>query len=263
MSKPRPPAGETTTLDWLMGGQLAIRQPVAGHRGGTDTLLLAAAAPQRSGVLVDMGAGVGTAGLAVARRGGCENLVLVEIQPELAELAHENIERNGLSGLAQAVTADVLTAAGRRAGGLTNGMAEAVIANPPYLTPGRSQTSPDASRALAHSLSDGGIEAWLRAASALLRPGGSFAVIQRTDALQALLAACGSRFGALEIWPIYPKAGEPSHRIILRGIKGSRAPLCVMPPVILHEADGVFTPHALALHEGRALLGPGGTQESS
>ena len=130
MSKPRPTAGETTTLDWLMGGKLAIRQPVAGHRGGTDTLLLAAAAPERSGVLVDLGAGVGTAGLAVARRGGCAKLVLVEIQPELAALAEENIAQNGFSDFASAVCADALSATGRRKSGLNNGMADVVIANP-------------------------------------------------------------------------------------------------------------------------------------
>lgn len=254
MSKPRPAPGETTTLDVLMAGKLRIRQPVEGHRGGTDTLLLAAAAPANAGVLVDLGAGVGTAGLAVARRGACTRAILVEIQPALCELARENAAANGLDAIASVICTDALTATGRRAGGLENGLADTLISNPPYLTAGRSQTSPDHSRALAHTLHASGLEGWLRAAAALLRPGGALALIHRTDCLDAILTACAGRFGGLQITPVYPRDGAPSHRVIVRGIKGSRAPLAMAPGLILHSETGGFTPQAAALHAGEAIL---------
>lgn len=254
MSKPRPAPGETTTLDILMDGALKIRQPVDGHRGGTDTLLLAAAAPPAAGVLLDLGAGVGAAGLAVARRGGCAQLVLVEIQPRLADLARENAAANGLGDRTSVVCADALIPKLRQASGLANGLADALISNPPYLTAGNSQTSPDPSRALAHTLPESGLEGWLRAAAALLRPGGIFAMIHRTDCLEEILAACRGRFGALQILPVYPREGAPSHRVILRGVKGSRAPLSLAPGLVVHEPSGAFTPRATALHAGEQLL---------
>jgi tRNA1(Val) A37 N6-methylase TrmN6 len=254
MSKPRPLQGETTTLDHLMGGKLLIRQPVEGHRGGTDTMLLAAAAPPTQGVLVDLGAGVGTAGLAVARRGGCGQAVLAEIQPHLAALASENITANALSERVRVVCADALTPAGRRAGGLANGMADVVIANPPYLTPRQTRTSPEPTRALAHSLGEAGIESWLRAAAALLLPGGRLALIHRTDALRDILNVASGRFGGIQIIPVYPREGEPSRRIILRAVKGSRAPLTIAPPLLVHGEGGGFTERAAALHTGDELL---------
>ena len=254
MSKPRPATGEDTTLDWLMAGKLRIRQPVEGHRGGTDTMLLAAAAPATTGMLVDLGAGAGTAGLAVARRGGCGRFLLAEIQPRLAELAAQNIRENSLADMGSAVCADALSAPARRAAGLANGMADVLIVNPPYLTPGRSQTSPDPARATAHSFAEGGIEAWLRAAAALLKPDGRLALIHRADCLGDLLVASAGRFGGVEIIPVYPREGEPAHRIILRAVKGSRAPLRIAPPLVVHMAGGGFTPRAQALHDGRDTL---------
>ncbi len=254
MDEALPVRHNNTTLDHLMGGKLHIRQPATGHRGGTDTMLLAAAAPLSSGTLVDIGAGVGTAGLAVALREGSGRIILVEIQPDIAALARENIELNGLAERAQAICADVLSAAGRRAAGLTNGIADVVIANPPYLVPGRTRTSPDLARATAHSLAKGGLEAWARAAAALLHPGGQFVMIQRADALEEILPAFAGRFGGLDLIFVHPREGEPAVRMIARATKGSRGPVRILPPLIVHGPGGDFTARAKAIHMGEEFL---------
>src|ERR1700732_4221034 len=94
-------SGETTE-DAFLGGQLRLRQPKSGHRAGHDALLLAAATPARSGNrVVDFGAGVGAAGLAVAKRVAGIELVLVEIDQALAGLARGN-------AVANAIPADVV-----------------------------------------------------------------------------------------------------------------------------------------------------------
>src|SRR4051812_20092052 len=72
-------AGDVTE-DGFLGGRLRLRQPKSGHRAGHDAILLAAATAARAGDrVVDFGAGVGAAGLAVARRLPDIDLVLVEI----------------------------------------------------------------------------------------------------------------------------------------------------------------------------------------
>ncbi|MGB6175434.1 MAG: methyltransferase, partial [Methylocella sp.] len=58
----RPPP---VVADAFLGGRLLLCQPAEGHRCGTDAVLLAAAAPADfSGLAIDVGAGVGAAGLA-------------------------------------------------------------------------------------------------------------------------------------------------------------------------------------------------------
>ena len=87
-----------TTEDAFLGGRLRLRQPRSGHRSGHDAMLLAAAIAARPGDrVVEFGAGVGAAGLALARRAGAIELTLVEIDPRLAALARDNAAANDIA----------------------------------------------------------------------------------------------------------------------------------------------------------------------
>src|SRR5450830_2144147 len=86
-----------TSEDAVLGGRLLLRQPLAGHRVGHDAILLAAATGGRAAELaVDLGAGVGAAGLALAARVGGLKVTLVEIDKALCALAADNARLNGL-----------------------------------------------------------------------------------------------------------------------------------------------------------------------
>src|SRR6516164_10768778 len=104
----RMPAEADLSDDAVLGGRLRLRQPRRGHRFGHDAILLAAAVAARAGErAVELGAGVGAAGLALARRVEAVEVTLVEIDPALTALAAENAERNGLAGRVRAVSLDV------------------------------------------------------------------------------------------------------------------------------------------------------------
>src|SRR5438132_4814138 len=92
------PMSAEVTEDAALGGRLRLKQPRRGHRVGHDAILLAAASAARPGDhLVDLGAGVGAAGLALALRITGVTVTLVEVDPGLAALAAENADRNGLA----------------------------------------------------------------------------------------------------------------------------------------------------------------------
>ena len=100
-----------TTEDAVLGGRLILRQPRRGHRVGHDAILLAAATDARPGEhAVELGAGVGAAGLALAQRVAGVTVTLVEIDPALAALARDNAARNGLGDRVQVAVLDVAAA---------------------------------------------------------------------------------------------------------------------------------------------------------
>ncbi len=240
--------------DLLFDGSLVLHQPAGGHRAGTDAVLLAAAAPPLAkGLIVDVGAGTGAVGLALAQQNKGARAVLMEKNPKFAELARKNVAANALGARALVLEADLFDVSARKAKGLVEA-ADLVVTNPPYLDAGKSRLSPDSDRVLAHVLDAGGIGKWLRAALALLRPGGILVAIHRADALDALLAALDGLLGGVEILPIFPKEGEKATRVILRGRKGSKAPLALLPGLVLHGADGAFTPAAEEIHRRGARL---------
>src|SRR5580658_263021 len=94
--------------DGVLGGKLVLRQPLRGHRFGHDAILLAAATAALAGEqAVELGSGVGAAGLALARRIPGLAVTLVEIDPALSALGRDNAERNGLAARVRAVCLDV------------------------------------------------------------------------------------------------------------------------------------------------------------
>jgi tRNA1(Val) A37 N6-methylase TrmN6 len=240
--------------DLFLNGALRLRQPAKGHRAGTDAVLLAAAVANPQGRLVDAGSGVGAAGLMLAQRAPELDITLIEIDSLTAQLARENVALNGLETRARVVEADLLSAARRNAAGLVNNCADIVITNPPWLAPGRSRPSPDARRTLAHVAGVDGLHGWMRAVAALAKPHARMALITHAQDLQALLDACAGRFGNLAILPVHPHAGAPAIRLLVSGEKGSRAAPRILQGLVLHEADGAFTPLASALHRGEATL---------
>src|SRR3954464_7124221 len=140
--------------DAFLGGQLRLQQLKSGHRAGHDAVLLAAATPARPGDRVaDLGAGIGVAGLSVARRVGGIDLVLVEIDPVLSDLARGNAAANEIA--AEVIVLDVeADAATFESRGLVPDSVDLVLMNPPFNDPARHRRSPDDARGLAHVATD-------------------------------------------------------------------------------------------------------------
>lgn len=249
--------GPEIVTDALLNKRLVLRQPVAGHRAGTDAVLLAAAVPTTfSGVAIDVGAGVGTAGLALATIRPAASVRLVETDPDLAALARENCVLNGLADRVSVHAADVLSPPSRRAAGLCDESAALVITNPPFHDPSRARLSPDRGRRQAHAMPDAGsaaLHAWIGASLALAAQGGVLILIHRPEALAIILAALAGRAGGVTILPVLPRGSTPASRILVRAKKGSRAPLAIAPPLVLHEGNA-FTRAAEAIHRGEASI---------
>jgi tRNA1(Val) A37 N6-methylase TrmN6 len=255
------------TDDAFLGGALQILQPRSGYRAGLDAVMLAAAVPTPEGPsperptlerpmrVLDLGAGVGTAGLCLARRIANAEVTLLEREPALVGLAKENVARNGLSARVCVVEGEVgLSASALRALGLAEESFHHVMANPPYHDRDAGTLAPDAQKAGAHAMADTELERWARFMARMTAPGGSVTVIHKAEALIRLLVALNGRFGGLVVMPLYPRQGAPAHRVIVQGIKGSRAPPKLLSGLVLHGAGDVFTPEAQEILRGPAAL---------
>ncbi len=104
-------AASATSVDDFLGGRLSVVQPRGGHRAGSDAVFLAAAVKARGGERVlDVGAGVGVAGLCLLARVPDLDVTAVEIDARLCALAEKNAELNGFSATFSVVNADVTLA---------------------------------------------------------------------------------------------------------------------------------------------------------
>lgn len=250
------------TRDAFLGGRVMLLQPARGYRAGIDAVFLAAAAQAQAGrpalAILDAGAGVGTVGLLAAKRLESSvdvQVTLIERSPELAALALRNADENGLASRSRVVCADLLGPAGEvAAAGAPDESFDLVLANPPYHVEARGTISGNQIKAGAHAMGDGDLDRWARVMARLVRPGGEVIVVHRADALADLLKALSPRFGALRILPLHPREGEPASRVLVKGVKGSRAPLLLLPGMALHLEGHAFHPIAnQILREGAGL----------
>ncbi len=243
--------GRDVSDDAFLGGALSILQPRNGYRAGLDAVMLAAAVSAGSGRpsrVLDVGAGVGTAGLCLARRAPFAEVVLLEKEPQLAALATENVARNDLAGRVRVVTGEVgAPAVELRALGLVEESFAHVMANPPFHDTDAGTVPPDALKAGAHVMPDAELDAWARLMARMTAPGGEATIIHKADALARLLAVLDARFGALKVLPLHPRTGAAAHRVLVQGIKGSRGPLQILPGFVLHQDGNTFTGPAQAI----------------
>ena len=237
--------------DALLGGRVRLLQPAAGYRVAIDPVFLAAAVPAAAGDNVfDIGCGVGAAALCLtARVAGCR-VIGVEAQRELVRLAGENAARNGVANRVTVMVGDIRHPPPR----LEPGSFAHVMANPPYLENEVGTPSPMPAKAAATVEGDADLATWVRFALAMTKARGSVTFIHRADRLEHLLVQFVGRAGGIAVVPLWPGAGKPAKRVIVHARKDSGAPTRLLPGLILHEADGRFTPAADAvLRDAKAI----------
>ena len=228
---------DTVTADRLLGGRVVLSQPLRGYRAAIDPVLLAAAVPAQAGEsVIELGTGTGAAALCLTARVPGVAVTGVEIEPGIAALAGRNALANGVAERFRVVLANVETP-----GALGTASFDHAMANPPYHEAATHPPSPEPAKARANTAPATGLAVWIERALARLRPGGSLTLIQRADRLGEILSALGARAGRIGVLPVQPRADAPASRIIVQAVKGRRTPLVLLPPLVLHEADGRYT----------------------
>lgn len=246
---------QTLTRDAFLGGRLVVSQPERGFRAGLDSVLLGASVRPGARRVLDLGAGAGTAALVALADQPQATATLVEIDDETAALAALNLGNNGMAERGRVLTLDV-TAKGslRASAGLAADHYDAVIANPPFFDPATG-SAPSEARSAARHMPPEALELWVKAAATHAAPEGEIVFIHAAGSLPYLLAAFSRRFGAVTVLPLSPREGEPATRVLIRGIKGSRAPFTLLANRALHEASGrTFRPAFDGIFRGTGRL---------
>ena len=243
------PQGGDIVENALLGGRVRLRQPAKGYRAGMDAALLAAAVGARPGErVIEAGCGAGAVLMQVAARAPGVSLTGVERDPVMAELARENARLNGAD--ATVIEGDI--AAGFR--GLELEPFDHAVSNPPFFDdPGALRTPAPGKQGA--WMADDGLAAWTRFLLKAVREGGKITVIHRADRLADLLEQLSETAGSFSSRPVHPYADEPAKRVLVRTIKTGKAPLRLLPPLVLHDrSGGKHTAEAEAILRGDAGL---------
>jgi tRNA1Val (adenine37-N6)-methyltransferase len=168
----------------------------------------------------------------------------VELQPELAEIAGENVVENGLSDRIRIHTIDMkqLTPT------LTSGPVDRVVSNPPFYPVEKGRLNPDLQRAVARHEVNVTLSELISTAARMLRDGGRFSAVYPVDRLTDMLLEMrreGLTPGMLRF--VHPKEKGPAKFFLVEGVKGEEAALNVPSPLFICQSSGDYTEEAAAM----------------
>lgn len=238
------------TEDGFLGGRVKALQPEKGYRAGIDAVFLAASVPIEPGqTALEAGYGVGVVSLCVTARVSGVHITGVEVASRYSILGEENIKRNDLTGNIQIITGDIKDATRRD---LTQwpptDSFNHVYANPPFFDEGKITKSPVSLRSAARSFQPEDLEAWVKVMAAMAVPKGTITMIHRADSLGRILAAYSTcKIGGIHVAPLYAREGYPASRVLVQGVKASRAPMQNLRGIVLHDDTNAFTAEASAI----------------
>lgn len=146
----------------------------------TDSFVLGAFPRlRRSERVCDLGAGTGLLGLLLLARESSLQITNIELQQAAHDLSLRNTALNGLDRQITCLHADL-----RETSQLPQaGSFDLVVSNPPYFSPDSGLVSPQSARSAARTELTCTLDDVCAAASRLLRFGGRFALVFRTDRL--------------------------------------------------------------------------------
>lgn len=184
---------------------------------------------------VDLGCGSGILSLLLLARTTKLHMTGLELQPEAAALAAENMARNGLEERTQMLSGDIR--AHRRL--FAAGSFELAVSNPPYFPVGSGSLSPDPARAAARGETDCTLPELCAAAAYLLRTGGRFCLVYRPERLSELfcrLSEAGLEPKRLRL--VCPRPESAPSLVLVEARRGGKPGLVIEPPLALTDADG-------------------------
>ena len=222
--------------------RLRLIQKTNGLLFGTDALLLASYIKANpSARAVELGGGSGIISLLCLARQKLGYVTCIEVQPVYAELIARNIALNGFEGKMQALCANVRDVA---TVGIERAVADVVFANPPYMKNDAGAPNAKNEKNIARHEVEGDIEDFCAAAARLLRFGGHFYCVYRTDRMADLFAALDrNRLQAKRLTMVHADMASAPSMLLLDAVLGGKSGLRVTRPLLLYksESDRAYT----------------------
>lgn len=230
---------ENERLDDLQYKGLKLLQKKDGFCFGIDAVLLSHFAEvSKNSRVIDLGTGTGVIAVLIAAKRGPREIVGLEIQPEMAEMAKRSVMLNKLNDQVNIVHGDI-----KEAVGLFGAASfDAVVSNPPYMEKGGGLLNPDDTKAISRHEILCTLEDVVSTASKLLRHGGKFTMVHRPQRLVDII--CQMRHYAIEpkwLKLVHPSPGKKPNLVIISGVRNGNPELRVQEPLYVYDTLGNYS----------------------
>lgn len=175
------------------------------------------------------------------------NFIGIEIQPQCADMASRSVAMNGMEDRVRIDLGDIKEVACS----YKKASFDIVTSNPPYISGNHGLTNPEEPKNIARHEIMVTLQEVVRAASYLLKPGGSFYMIHKPFRLAEIFSCLmENKLEPKRMQLVHPYIDKEPNMVIVEGVKGGNSRIKVDPPLIVYQSPGVYTKQLLATYEG-------------
>ena len=202
----------------------------------------------KTGLVVDFCAGNGAVGLFASSRTKAK-ILSVEIQERLSDMAERSVRLNGLEEQIQVICDDLKNMPSY----IQGSKVDLILCNPPYfkVDPNSNLNESEHYLLARHEITTN-LKEICRSAQSILKSNGRLAIVHRPDRLLDILATLQQyNLAPKRLQFVYPKREKEANMLLIEAIKdGSTSGFKVLPPLIVHNSDGTYTPEIQEIYYG-------------
>lgn len=238
---------ENERIDDLEFKNLKIIQNEKEFCFGMDAVLLSDFAKdiKQNSKIIDLGTGTGILPILLSGKTQNTEIVGIEIQEKMAEMANRSIKLNNLENRIKIINEDIKN---------LNNIFEkesfdAVVTNPPYKENNTGLKNEYEGKIIARHEVKCNLEDIIFACKNLLKDKGTLYMVHRPE---RIIDIC-ELLRKYKIEPkiikfIYPKVGKESNLILIKAVKNARKFLKIEKPLIIYKDNGEYTDEILKIY---------------
>jgi len=239
-------------IDDLQLAGLYLKQDSELFCFGIDAVLLANYAAKfikPSYSVIDLGCGNGIIPVLLTAKSKSDQIYGLEINKSSVNLAKENVDFNNLQTRVKIIEGDIRSIPQE----LRESQFDIALSNPPYIQNKDGAANKNENIASAKHEVHCTLDDVIGCAARLLRNGGTFVMIHRTQRLSEILHRMQHyHIEPKELIMIYPNEEKKSNLFLLKGIKGANSWIDVLPPIYVHDQNGNYTQQIKEIYEFKA-----------
>ena len=224
--------------DLQRNGYKIIQDPCRFCFGMDAVLLSGFARADKGDHVIDLGTGTGIIPILMEAKTEASHLIGLEIQEESADMARRSVALNDLEAKIEIVTGDIKQAVEL----FGKSTMDVVTSNPPYMIGQHGLKNPDSEKAIARHEVLCTLEDVVKAAAALLKPGGNFFMVHRPFRLAEIMTCLSNyKLEPKRMRLVYPFVDKEPNMVLIEANRGGRSRLTVEKPLIVYKEQGVYT----------------------
>ena len=209
---------------------------------GIDSVLLSdfAKSLKSNGRVADLGTGNGLVGLLLCKKSKLKEIIGVEIQEDVADMAERSIKINNLENKFKILKVDINDIFKENL--LKKNSFDAVVMNPPYKEVGRGKTNENENKLIARHEVKATLTDFISTASQLLKDKGELYLVHKPERIVDIMNEMRKfKIEPKEMRLVYPYKNEAPSIVLIKGVKSGKKFFSVEKPLIIYEPNGEYT----------------------